>query len=52
MKKKLSKKYVWSEDDVCLAEHLLVGPFKFVSLPDMETLKKMENRQIDMKVWE
>ena len=44
LKKKLSKKYIWSEDDVCLAEHLLVGPFEFVSLPDLEMLKKIENR--------
>ena len=52
LKKKLSKRYVWSEDDICLAEHLLVGPFEFVSLPDLETSKKMEKRRVDAKVWE
>ena len=44
LRKKLSKKYVWSEDEVCLVEHLLVGPSKFVSLPDLEMSKKMEDR--------
>ena len=44
LRKKLSKKYVWSGDKVCLAEHFLVGPFDFVSLPDLEAPKKMEDR--------
>ena len=44
LRKKLSKKYIWLEDDVCLAECLLVGPFEFVNLPDLEMSKKMENR--------
>ena len=44
LRKKLSKKYAWSEDDVCLVAHLLVGPFEFVCLPDLEMSKKMENR--------
>ena len=52
LRKKLSKKYVWLEDEVCLVEHLLVGPFKFVSLPNLEAPKKMEGRCIDAKVWE
>ena len=52
LRKKLSKKYVWLENEVCLAEHLLVGPFEFVSLPDLEMSKKMEGRWVDAGVWE
>ena len=52
LRKKLSKKHIWLEDKVCLVEHLLVGPFEFVSQPDMEAQKKMEGRQVDVKVWE
>ena len=52
MRKKLSKKYVWSVNEMCLAEHLLVGPFDFISLPDLEAPKKMEDRQVDRRVWE
>ena len=44
LRKKQNKKYVWSEDEVCLAEHLLVGPFNFVHLPDLEAPKRMEDR--------
>ena len=44
LRKKLSRKYVWSEDDVCLVEHLLVRPFEFVCLPDLEAPWRMEGR--------
>ena len=35
-------KYKWFQDQVCLAEHLLVGPFELIQRPSMEMLGKME----------
>ena len=49
---KNGQKYGWFQDEVCLAEHLLVGPFKFVWKASLEAPMKMEGYQIKEEIWE
>ena len=49
---KWSEKYGWFQDKVCLAEHLLVGPFKFVRRPSPESARKIEKHRIGEEIWE
>ena len=47
-----NKKYGWFQDEVCLAEHLLVGPFDLINKPGPRSLRKMEKNRIDDEIWE
>ena len=37
---------------MCLAEHLLVGPFDLIEKPGPRSLKKMEKNRLDDEIWE
>ena len=46
------EEYGWFQDQVCLAEHLLVGPFEFVKRQSPGSSSKMEGYQIEEEIWE
>ena len=37
---------------MCLAEHLLVGPFDLIEKPGPRSLRKMEKNRINDEIWE
>ena len=49
---KNGQKYGWFQDEVCLAEHLLVGPFEFGQKASPEAPMRMEEYQIEEEIWE